>query len=607
MRRVYALVSYFALLSFVPALVQSAVSVPWQTKRYYGFDGPWQAVSVSIGGFMNGTVPERQWIAMDLLPGGNFPNYVIAQQYCSRQSLSGQCQPPHTWDPGSNQTQSGQPIFFTPNEDYRGLNGMYMTGRIYAQLIGIPGATCPNASSVAVTAGNFTLPDKSAHPLELGFLSLGADGGAEYQQFTTSDTDATSPPIKANILPGWMFGQNLVKSYSYGLHIGSTGNGFTGSLIFGGYDKGRAIGPGTTYGKDPPQLLDIVIGVETGGSPFNFSSKTGLLLDSKGAHKSVAAMPDPITPYMHLSKQTCDGLAELLPITFDSSIGYYLWNQDDPSYESTVSTPAYLGFVFPPAPGNSVNVMIKVPMTLLNLTLTQPVLSSGSKQYFPCRAYDAGDNSYVLGRAFLQAAFIGTNWRQGVNWLAQAPGPGPSNLGLGFDPRDIQDGDTTLDYYNNDNLFAQSWSGHWTPLNGTTSPPSSGSPPSSSPSPYPAPASGGLSTGAKAGIGVGAGVGALLIAAILGALIWRRQKNSRDLHRASQLPYPVDAKHASPNLDAASSSGYNEYGSYNGTVSDHWKKTTQPPPGFAPHQLQHPAEMPDTRDPQELEGSSHLK
>ena len=84
-----------------------------------------------------------------------------------------------------------------------------------------------------------------------------------------------------------------------------------------------------------------------------------------------------------------------------------------------------------------------------------------------------------------------------------------------------------------------------TALTSTTSSTSSGKPTSAVVNvvyaiQYPLASSQGLSTGAKAGIGAGAGIGALAIIGLVGVLIWRTKKHSRDKRAfaAAQAPAP---------------------------------------------------------------------
>lgn len=105
---------------------------------------------------------------------------------------------------------------------------------------------------------------------------------------------------------------------------------------------------------------------------------------------------------------------------------------------------------------------IKVPFALLNLTLIQPIIDTPT-QYLPLRPGQGPSGSYELGRAFLQAAFIGVNWQtaqgdgDGAWFLAQAPGPNtPSKNPL-----------TVIDAKNSTIIglnasWEDTWKGSWT-------------------------------------------------------------------------------------------------------------------------------------------------
>jgi hypothetical protein len=154
-------------------------------------------------------------------------------------------------------------------------------------------------------------------------------------------------------------------------------------------------------------------------------------------------------------------------------------------------------------------------------------------QYFPCIPFDKTPaDQWRIGRAFLQAAFLGYNTHTNTMWLAQAPGPGVSNQGLGFEPQDIANGATTLEVYTNETLFADSWAGHWKamnvtePSNSTSSNPAD---PTSTNKPIEHHTS--ISGGELAGIVVGVVVGIAIIAAILFCVVRKRSK--QDTHQRS--------------------------------------------------------------------------
>lgn len=500
-----------------------------------------------------------------MYPGSQYGSFALSTALCSSQSTS-LCGQGGLWNETGGQTGKGYTLFYENVVDDQ---GVYMTGPTYAQNMNIGtggiSQTAPNASLTAVNLGNQTLPNGQQIDLEVGVLVLGAED--QQQVFSTGSTTVGESEISTWIFPGYLYNQSLTKSYSYSLQIGSTAFNYPGSMLFGGYDKGRAIGPGTTYGDNPLQLQDIVLGVETGGSPWSFDSKSGLLLTNTSQNAPIATYPDSVVSQLYLPKQTCDNLAKQLPITFDASSGYYLWNTNDPTYRNITTSAAYLGFVFPPATGNTQDVTIKVPFQLLVLNLTtQASGRPGSTPYFPCMANEPSDGTYTLGRAFLQAAFWGRNWNNHVSWLAQAPGPGTSKNGLGQQLIDIEDSDTTLDFYTGDEYFSQSWNDYWSPLpGGTQDSTSSNSNSNTKPS--------GLSTGAEAGIGVAA---AVIVLALIGLLIFcclrrrKQRKTSKTETASANEPfvgdphYGSDAKatpspHQQPYTDGAQYAGANQW------------------------------------------------
>ena len=179
------------------------------------------------------------------------------------------------------------------------------------------------------------------------------------------------------------------------------------------------------------------------------------------------------------------------------------------------------------------NVTINVPFQLLDLTLNAPLISTPTS-YFPCQPPLSGQK-YSLGRAFLQAAFIGVSWgnqNNGEWYLAQAPGPNIPTV-----PSGVSFGSTVSSPPSND--WADTWKGHWTPLpTSSASRPAASTSVSSSIIPSPSPGSssgrGGLSDGAKAGIGVGIAVAALIAVGATTFLIRKRRTNPMQSGASSQ-------------------------------------------------------------------------
>lgn len=506
---IFVSLHFCLLLRLLPHVIAAQnFVVPWSTTKF-GPDGPWQAVRITVGGNDSALIIGIQNVTeLSVYPGGSWSSMTFAESACSNYSNT-MCGLGGTWDPDPNQViqqpvTGSQPFWVDKSSgiDVKGAKEVILG-------LTINGKTVWNATLASASSGNITYPNGMVGGVTLGYLSLGAPRTKQF--FSTSDTEV-GHGYNASLFAGQLFDDKEIPSYSYGLHIGSAAFNYSGSLVFGGYNKGRVIGPVTSFpGQDTVDLVDISIGVEYGGSPFNFTSKDKLLSTGQ-----TAVSLNPLSPYISLPRKTCDALAALLPVTFDQSLKYYVWNTEDPLFAKIVSSPAYIGFTFPPSPGDRDNVVIKLPFALLNLTLEKPITNT-PKQYFPCMPYEG---SPTLGRAFLQTAFIGTNWGRNLSWLAQAPGPGVARQGLGVQNTDLPEQATTIDGFTGQNLFNESWKGHWSIIDSQSisgpQPSVVGDPPVGGQS------KGGLSKGAKAGIGVGTSVAVIVIVGIL-FFMWRKR------------------------------------------------------------------------------------
>jgi len=304
-----------------------------------------------------------------------------------------------------------------------------------------------------------------------------------------------------------------IPSVSYGLHVGSVWPPVPGSLVLGGYDRSRCIS--TPIVSDHDYLLaELSLEVASGGWPFLDSPKVDsqhLLRSGNASNNSLTVMPNPGVPYMYLPESTCSTIASFLPVTFDQKIGYYIWNTTDSAFKNIMSSPSALKFSFDTGSGNE---NISVPFALLNLTLDYP-LTNTPTQYFPCAPYTPSDNSpYHLGRAFLQAAFLGQNGQTRKTFLAQAPGPGLKAEAI----TKLASTDTGLTAMANPPCWNATWSDRLKALSMDNLP-----------SPGNTNRNGRLSGGAIAGIVVGSVVGIVGLCAIA-AFVWSRRLKSKKQH-----------------------------------------------------------------------------
>ncbi|CZT01788.1 uncharacterized protein RCO7_01974 [Rhynchosporium graminicola] len=494
-------------------------ALTWSSKTF-GPDGPWQAIQIGIG------TPAQQ---VALYPAGTFRSHILTSKICSNATLS-------------------------PDVCCASAAGLY-------------------AIEISRTGLDTIVQQLSAVDYTHGGLQVqGSDGTSALDQMNIGILDSSRTfvivpnvtfgmysdiapiypggDIRAFLVPGFLQEKEVIPSNTFGLHIGSVSPKIKGSLHFGGYDQARICGNISTQqggfgGLEPIDdgkkglidLLDVDIVTYDGVSPFNSTRVGGLLAAGNSSIGPFLSLPlYPESPYLNLPKSTCDAIAAWLPVTYNANLGLYTWNTNDPQYQRIVSSPTVLRFVFRKDQSNTKKITINVPFMLLNLTLEAPLVAPRTP-YFPCNAQSRG--RYSLGRAFLQAAFVGGNWNannnQGVWWLAQAPGP---NFGSQSALKTIKDQDTVITSSNND--WAASWEGVLVPLNKQLQPTTNtdGSPGSSVV--LPGDKTAGLyedmSVGAKAGIGIGAVAVLLGIVSLCVFLWYRKRKERRGFQEAALTP-----------------------------------------------------------------------
>ncbi|KAH6623228.1 aspartic peptidase domain-containing protein [Chaetomium tenue] len=471
-----SLPSLFALSLVVLRLVLAAEprQAVW-SKQAFGPDGPWNAVEVSIGSQPN----------IALFPGRMFHTYVTTSDYCAFNNSVPHCASgTYLKDKivtGSSNSNPARRISYRPETqlltagiEARGLANMYLETMSMQFATNIVDVQNHSIALIESQSQMFAYPDGTLYPIFTGCLSIGAP---DRQQVFTGG--GAMPTVNASMIPWALESAGETPSSSFGLHYGSAGvtAKMSGSLLFGGYDRNRVIGPILSLDADfrnPVTLQDISLHVIKGASPFRHPPTTdtntnttppphnitGLLTqddsnnNNNPSHRTtLPIILDPCSPYLTLPKPTCDAIAAHLPVTYNATLGLYLWDTTSPRYPLLVSSASTLAFTFMDSRTNTASHTIHVPFPHLNLTLTPPFTAPGSERpYFPCYTGNVpGGGAYALGRAFFQDAFLGANWERGTAWLAQAPGP---NIPVGVDAVGVAAGEAGIEGGGNDWVVA---------------------------------------------------------------------------------------------------------------------------------------------------------
>lgn len=519
MKLIYRGLAFWAILGIEAFTVLATLQARWTTDLgacqtgdncgILGPDGPWQALVIDVGdGGKSGEGSNTTEVA--LYPAISYGSSIIT-------TLAG-----GRYDPRKSRTaNSTRYDNHFSDAAWVGDSFLHQTANStnYNDFFGINvlDTSVPvNVTFAAMAKLDMELPNGSKYTPKVGSFGLAP---ADPPAFSDDVVGAPSPLDQLK-------SRQIIGSRSFSLHLGSAGLGLPGSLVLGGYEQNRALGDvGVFLGNSTQNLflVDMMLGVEEGGSPF---SKDLGITDQKpmsvwkglggnengtrltkalgGTDGSACVTVSAFAPYIYLPVGNCDAIAKNIPVTWRDDLKYYVWNVDDPQYHRLVSSPAYLGFVL--ADHNAKNITIKLPFALLNLTLEPPIVGKPTP-YFPCQSPDSTTGFWELGRAFLQGAFISFNYDTNVSYFAQAPGP---NLEQSI-VQTINANSATIRSRPADS-FAETWRPHWTALPSNEEPTSGGN--------------SHISGGAIVGIVVGVVFGVVAVGSAI-FFYWKRRGNKR--------------------------------------------------------------------------------
>jgi hypothetical protein len=255
-------------------------------------------------------------------------------------------------------------------------------------------------------------------------------------------------------------------------------------LVLGGYDANRFRSPATQNFKMPTGVNRTLLQVSVDQISLTYADGTSKIVNSaNGAVTKYDAIIDTTLPFLYMPRSVCDSFQQLLGLNFDNTTGLYTVNSTQRAANSGLN----ITFMVADTQDDSISQTITLPYAAFDLNASWPMYAS-STTYFPIRRSNSDDPNYgphILGRTFLQEAYVIADYERGNFTIAQA------------------------DMVSNDQLILPIY-------NETTQNQIQNTSPSKK-----------LSTGAIVGIAVGA---AALVAILLFALLFvhrRRQRNRR--------------------------------------------------------------------------------
>lgn len=186
----------------------------------------------------------------------------------------------------------------------------------------------------------------------------------------------------------------------------------SGSLIVGGYDQDRYQDAGVEIPVTANRTRSLVTHVK---SVVASNTLNGTLSASFGLPSLPMAIDSGVSQ-LWLPEKVCENLAGALGLTYDNSTYLYLTNDTararllelSPEFTFTVAANA--------TSRGTANVVL--PYAAFDLQVGQPFYNT-SRHYFPIRRAP-NEDLYVLGRTFLQEAYLVVDWERGNFTLGQA-------------------------------------------------------------------------------------------------------------------------------------------------------------------------------------------
>ena len=187
-----------------------------------------------------------------------------------------------------------------------------------------------------------------------------------------------------------------IPSLSYAYSAGAWYRKALGSLILGGYDNVRIMPDQLSLPIRGNASRDLVVVLESVS-----------LNDSTGSVKTLHSVPfevfiDSTIPQLWLPEELCSKFEDAFGLSWNSTVGGYLINYTH--HETLQQENANVIFHLGSDENGETSVDITLPYSAFDLELGFPFVST-KQYYFPLHRA-ANETQYVLGRTFLQEAYV---------------------------------------------------------------------------------------------------------------------------------------------------------------------------------------------------------
>ncbi|KAF2172120.1 hypothetical protein M409DRAFT_62920 [Zasmidium cellare ATCC 36951] len=236
----------------------------------------------------------------------------------------------------------------------------------------------------------------------LGSLGLGISA-ANFSTSSDSNPSLLSSLKDSLRIPSLSFGYTAGAYYA---------NEAVGSLVLGGYDASRFTASNVSFSLEGTHNLSLQVAMSSMLGMNTFSGTRALLESTDPTIFTI----DSSVADLWLPQASCDLFADAFGLIYDSTTDLYLIN--DTSHSQLTTQDPSVTFTISDTTNTTSTLNVVMPYSAFDLNASIPLYNT-STRYFPIRA-SANAFQYVLGRAFLQEAYIFVDWETKSFTVGQA-------------------------------------------------------------------------------------------------------------------------------------------------------------------------------------------
>ncbi|KAF2210474.1 hypothetical protein CERZMDRAFT_45500 [Cercospora zeae-maydis SCOH1-5] len=291
--------------------------------------------------------------------------------------------------------------------------------------LGADDSLFPNSGDAAL----YGLDNVSLGALNAPSLSSQVVGGISSFNFWLGIIGLGAQPVRFSNLPdtaatvlGSARAQNLSASVSYGFSAGAAyllGNA-PGSIIMGGYDRAAFEPSNISFPLAFAGSRSLTARLKNLVITSTLQGTLSPPIESAGLNMSI----DSTFAQIWLPGSICDTLSDALGLQYDNNTELYFVNSS--VHQSLLSQAPEFTFTLAAASSPNATTNIVLPYAAFDQQIGQP-WSTEDTTYFPIRRA-ANESQFVLGRTFLQEAYLVVDWeRENFTLGRSLHRPGVSN------------------------------------------------------------------------------------------------------------------------------------------------------------------------------------